>query len=189
MRQSPLVQILAKVGLVGAGYAVVALIASLLLLMALHRLLARCAPIHRTMSPRSVWLNLIPVFNLFWSIQTVRRVAATLRAEYADRRLQPRGDLAEKTGYAAIGLCIGSLALIGLSPESDANAAILEMAMIFASFVAYIIYLTRINDFTHHLPPWSEFGYEDPDEDDRPPLDIPLPANTDRFIRREDHSC
>ena len=44
-------------------------------------------PDNRRMQPNEVWLQLIPLFNLFWQFIVVNRIAESIRNEIIDRNL------------------------------------------------------------------------------------------------------
>jgi hypothetical protein len=55
-------------------------------LLNLNGLLERVKEQNRAISPSSVWLNFVPLFNLVWFLYTVLKVRDSVRAEYGWRR-------------------------------------------------------------------------------------------------------
>ncbi len=56
-----------------------------LFLLSMQKALNRVSPHNRLMSPRMVWLNLIPGVNFVWQFVTVIRVTGSLKNEFRDR--------------------------------------------------------------------------------------------------------
>jgi hypothetical protein len=57
----------------------------ILFLLNLHRTLNEVRERNREMQPGLVWLNLIPLFNIVWTIITVKKVSNSIEKEYEDR--------------------------------------------------------------------------------------------------------
>jgi hypothetical protein len=95
--------------------------------------LQNCRKENRKMAPEYVWLNFIPFFNVFWTIITVRKVAASLRAEFDDAD----DDYGVKVGLAYIGLL-----LLSLIPHFGRVFA----ALGFICFVSYWKRISKHND-------------------------------------------
>lgn len=70
-------------------------------LLNLHNLLDRISPGNRAMPPGHVWLNFIPIFNWYWSINTVIKVRDSVKAEYARRGWAADGDFGYSVGMGA----------------------------------------------------------------------------------------
>jgi hypothetical protein len=74
-------------------------------LMAVALVLHRVSPENRRMEPGSVWLNLIPVFNLVWATVTVERVAESLRNEFRERGMDGSDEqYGRRTGLTLLAL-------------------------------------------------------------------------------------
>lgn len=71
-----------------AGGLVIALLLVIAYLITLGQALSAVPPKIRKLPPGLVWLNLIPVFNIFWLFLTVVEVSRTLKRGYAIRRVQ-----------------------------------------------------------------------------------------------------
>lgn len=69
--------------------------------LACQRALAACTPRHRTMEPALVWLNLVPVFHLFWKFYTAVQVGNSLRREFDARGMRTNHSFGKVTGVLA----------------------------------------------------------------------------------------
>ena len=72
----------------------------LLFLLALQRCLAECRPENRAFEPALVWLNLVPVLNVFWPFLTVVQIGSSLRREYQARGLTRKGTYGAALGWS-----------------------------------------------------------------------------------------
>ncbi|WP_423147608.1 hypothetical protein [Rubrolithibacter danxiaensis] len=81
-------------GLVGVSL-VIETIINILFCLALIRALKQVKPQNKVINEGSVWLYLIPVFNLFWLFKIVRDMAASLSNELLHRNYE----VEEKPGY------------------------------------------------------------------------------------------
>jgi hypothetical protein len=61
------------------------LIPMMFFLIAQRDLLKAIEPDNRTIQPNEVWLQLIPVFNLYWQFVVVDRIADSIRNELVER--------------------------------------------------------------------------------------------------------
>ncbi len=61
------------------------LIPMIFFLIAQQDLLRTIKPENRTIQPNEVWLQLIPVFNLYWQFVVVDKIADSIRNELVDR--------------------------------------------------------------------------------------------------------
>jgi hypothetical protein len=128
---------------------VVGLVIQILFLMTLSKCLAQCAPRNRTMEPGSVWLNLIPLFNLVWMFITIIKISESLANEYRSRGLHSDDpEFAKMTGilYMVFSFFCGIVALI-----------------------FFIMYWAKMAGYKNELMSsrGSSGGYDD-DYDDRP---------------------
>jgi hypothetical protein len=75
--------------------------------LTLQRALARCAPRNRSMEPAMVWLNLVPLFNIYWGFHTAIHLGDSLKREFQDRDLDDGGDYGKSVGiwYSATNPC------------------------------------------------------------------------------------
>ncbi len=80
-----------------------------LFLLSMQRALNRVSAHNRLMSPRMVWLNLIPGFHLVWQFVTVIRVTGSLKNEFRERGSDNGSDYGKLLGVAycsSISLCV-----------------------------------------------------------------------------------
>lgn len=94
---------------------VIGLVIHGLFLFTLSKTLALCSPRNRTMEPGSVWLNLIPLFNLVWMFITIIKLSESLQNEYESRGLRSDDpDFGKMTGilYMVFNFICGLVALV-----------------------------------------------------------------------------
>jgi hypothetical protein len=108
---------LAGLGFFICFYGVILLIAlgiQAMFLLTMSKCLKQIAPRNRQMEPGSVWLCLIPLFGIVWTIIMILRVAYSLRDEYDDRRLRGDGDFGKTLGivYIVSAFICGIVALV-----------------------------------------------------------------------------
>jgi hypothetical protein len=155
----------------------VLLVIGIFFLRTLSRALERCHPENRAMSPGSVWLNLIPCFNIIWQFVTVIRVGDSLKTEFVERRLDEGGDYGKTLGLAAI--------LLGLFGGVIQNAPRVaapndpQMALVasgigglisMAQLALSVFYWVKIAGYSRQLADDDEehAGADDRYDDDRP---------------------
>lgn len=144
---------------------VVLIVVGILFLLTLSKALGKCSPRNRAMEPGLVFLNLIPLFNLFWMFITVLRVAESLDNEYRDRRMSGGGDFGKNLGlatciiYIVYAVAINTQATVGF---------ILGIGWL----VVWIMYWVRIatlsGDLDHSGRSNRRFVDDWDEEDDRP---------------------
>lgn len=181
------------VAAVGACYLFGFLLIAIVLfffLRTLARTLERCSPDLRTMTPGSVWLNLIPPVAVVWLFVTVIRVGDSLKLEFLDRRLDDEqeegctfGKTLGLTGLLLMVLSCGACCVpiplgvaAGGGGGGGANvqvvaiaAGILRTVMSIAFLVVFILYWVRIAGYGRILA--DDDDRHDTDEDDRMPFD------------------
>lgn len=91
------------------------------------------------MTPGLVWLQLIPVFDLFWQFYVVVQVGKTLGNEF-----RKRGIPAEQNPGQSIGLAMCIFELCGAVPVVGIPAAIV-------GFILWIFYWIKIHDYSVKL--------------------------------------
>src|SRR6266436_6269915 len=116
------------------------IIPAIFFLITLQRALERCAPQSRAMSPGSVWLWLIPLFNLVWQFLVVINVAKSLHNEFMRRNLP----VAEAEPGKAVGLAMCVLGVVGVVPVIGVVAGL-------AGMVCWIIYWVKIVEYSRML--------------------------------------
>ena len=152
-----------------------------LLLATLRQALDRCARRNQTMHPGLVWLNLVPLFNVFWCFPTILGVGRSLRNEFADRGLDQGGSYGTTLGISGAGIgIVGGVVFLGIVylgetvqgwPENVFVICILVgLAMLFVSFLLGLVYWIRIADYARRLRYEEEREEEREDDwDDEPP--------------------
>jgi len=106
-------------------------------LLTLQKALARCSQQARTTSPESVWLMLIPLFNLVYQFILVINVSKSLGNEFARRGIANADpELGKSLGIAACVLNVGSV------------IPLLGIPLAIAGLVCWIIYWVKIADFS-----------------------------------------
>ena len=118
---------------------VIILIPFILFLLTLQRALERCSPECRTTSPGTVWLMLIPLFNIVWEFLLVMRIAESLENEFKKRNMPHEPKPGQSIGLA---MCI--LSVCGIIPILGILAGI-------AGFVCWILYWVKIYGFSNDL--------------------------------------
>jgi hypothetical protein len=126
--------------LILAVFSVVFLIPGIFYALTLQRLLERCAPASRAMSPGLVWLLLIPLFNLVWHFVVVTNVARSLRGEFVARGIP----LPEAEPGKSLGIAMCALAASSWIP-------LLGFVTGLAGFVCWIVYWVKMADFSRQL--------------------------------------
>jgi len=108
-------------------------------ILSLQKALNKCKVENRTMSPGSLWLYLIPFFNVFWHFVIVNSMAASLNKEFKSRQVQADPLPGKKLGLA---MCIltacSMLPLIGL-------------LTLLAAFICWICYWVKMVNYSELL--------------------------------------
>ena len=107
----------------------------ILFLLNLQKTLNACSQENRAMDPGLVWLNLIPIFSLFWTIWTVIKIRDSLQKEYEARSL----DTTAVTNTYNMGLGYGICSVAGILPVIGTFAGL-------AGLVFMIIYWVKTSD-------------------------------------------
>jgi hypothetical protein len=167
----------------------VVLLLTILYLSSLSRALAACGPARRTLEPGLVWLNLIPLFHLFWKLWTSAQVGTSLRHEFDARGM--------RTGFTfgrAVGAMVPLVALLtrfvfwvggfvaSRTGEEEIGLLVLLTTALLGvlELILLIVHWVQINGYTHQLnssrPAAGDYartdvddgGERDFDEDYRP---------------------
>jgi len=161
--------------------AVIAIVVAMLFFMTLIKALNRCAPGNRSMEPEMVWLNLIPIFNLYWNFHTVNNVGDSLKREFADRDLDNGSDYGKSLGTIMLATEIGSWVVSNVGNAADSPpVSLIGSVLSLAGLVLFILYWVRIAGFSGQLKN-DENDRDDRDDrdfDDRP-RSPRLPGSTD----------
>jgi hypothetical protein len=106
----------------------------------LQRTLEKCAPSSRAISPGSLWLLLVPLFNLIWHFLVVTGMAKSLGNEFR-RRNAPVPD---PTPGQTIGMAMCICCVCGIIPLLGFLASL-------AYLVLWIMYWVKIADYSRIL--------------------------------------
>lgn len=109
-------------------------------ILTLSHALNKCTPASRTMQPGSLWLLLIPLFNLVWHFLVVSAMAQSLSNEFRARgvmNVEPEPGKSPGMAMCICGVC-------GLIP-------ILGILASLASLVLWIMYWVKIAEFSRQL--------------------------------------
>jgi len=117
----------------------IVLVPAILFCIVVHRALAHCAPESRTMAPALAWLELVPLFGLYWTFRVVGAVASSLSNEFVRRGL-PTGPAPGK----AIGTAYATLALLSAIP-------VINFVTTLPAAVCWALYCVRIASLTSRL--------------------------------------
>lgn len=109
-------------------------------LLSLQRVLERCSPALRTMSPGKVWLLLIPVFNLVWNFIIVIHISDSVAREFASRHT----DGSEAAPGKSVGLAMCILSVASIIPIVGVLTGV-------AGFVCWIVYWVKVSDMNRRL--------------------------------------
>ena len=108
------------------------LVPYILFLVNLQNTLTACSQENRAMEPGLVWLNLIPIFSLFWIFWTVIKIRDSLQKEYESRSL----DTKEVTDTYNMGLALAISSVAGIIPAIGLVTGI-------AALVFFIMYWVK----------------------------------------------
>jgi hypothetical protein len=129
---------------------------SIFFCLTLMRCLQRVQPRNRDMEPGSVWLNLIPCFEMVWIFITVLKIASSLQKEWRSRRCPMEGEVFGQ----GVGIAFAALSLAGMIPYIGVLFSI-------ASLVCFIIYWVQIAGYSSKLAsePYSDRIKDDFDDE------------------------
>jgi hypothetical protein len=153
----------------------VAIAIAIFFCLTLQRTLTEVRERNRAMSPGLVWLYLIPLFNVFWSIYMVFKIAESLRNEFDYRGWRTEGESFGKTvgGIWSIGnvasIFIGCMiGAVDAAAQNKAVSAVLNLVNLIVSLtilVCWIIYWVQIAGYGRLLrenrPGSLEEDYDD----------------------------
>jgi hypothetical protein len=106
-------------------------------LLTLQKALSRCSRESRATSPESVWLMLIPLFNLVYQFILVINVAKSLGNEFARRRITS----VDPEPGKSLGIAMCALNLVSMIP-------VLGIPLAMAGLVCWIVYWVKIADLS-----------------------------------------
>ena len=108
-------------------------------LLTLQKALERCSVENRTTTPGSVWLMLIPLFNLVWQFLLVIKVSESLNNEFTRRNI-----MEDPAPGKTIGLAFCILNICSIIPIIGIFTGI-------AAFVCWIVYWVKIAGYSNKL--------------------------------------
>jgi hypothetical protein len=109
-------------------------------ILTLSRALNKCSAASRTIQPGTLWLLLIPLFNLVWNFIVVLGMAKSLGNEFRARNAH---DVEPEPGKS-IGIAMAVSAACGLIPIIGIVAGL-------AYFVLWIVYWVKMAEFSRKL--------------------------------------
>jgi hypothetical protein len=122
------------------------LLFAVLYLYSLEKALARCDEHSLTTSPESVWLMLIPVFNLVYQFFLVGHVATSLGNEFVRRGIS--SDDRDHGKALGVAMCVLNVVTFACS-RSESGAPPLFLA----ALVCWIVYWRKIARYSAMLAP------------------------------------
>lgn len=153
------------------GFVLAMLVLGIMLLLKLQEALSRCRRHYRAMEPALVWLNLIPLFNLYWQFITVKRIADSLQREFRNRGWHDGDDYGRSVGlYSCWFRICGFIPFIG---PLFGLAALICLIIYWVKIAGYSRQLaTRAHgDADHYRDDWHDEARDDDrrdrDRDDR----------------------
>lgn len=117
----------------------IALLPIIFYLLTLKKALNKCSIENRTISPGSLWLYLIPVFNLFWHFVIVINMASSLGNEFKKRQIQ-----ADPTPGKNLGLAMCILVVCSILPA-------IGLLSLLAALICWVLYWIKIADYSKLL--------------------------------------
>ncbi len=112
---------------------------------------------HRQLRPGSVWLLLIPLFNIAWLFIVTRRISASWKSFFSERGDADVGGCAATPGlWFAITNAFCNLAQF--IPNTIVQVLVLGVSLAF--FILMIVYLILINDLRHKAEKQPESSSE-----------------------------
>jgi hypothetical protein len=118
-------------------------------LLTLQRALERCSVESRTLSPKKVWLLLIPLFNIVWQFFVVDHVSTSLHNEFKRRQIP---GVRSFPGHA-VGMAMCSLgALATILPYAGSPSGF-NFALFLATIPLSIVYWVVIAHHSRMLRP------------------------------------
>lgn len=132
-------------------------------LLTLSKALKRCSAENRTMEPGMVWLNLVPVFSMFWFFVTVSRIADSLRNEFVARRMDEPGESYGRTVGMTYAICqlinvpiSGLSTYLSLTGNPQPLLGCITTPIGLTILICWIMYWVKIAGYSREL---AESGY------------------------------
>ena len=115
------------------------IIPAIFYLLTLQKALNRCSVENRTMTPGTVWLLLIPLFNIVWQFIVVIKISESLHNEFVKRNIQ-----AEPQPGKSLGLAFCILGVCSIIPLIGFVASL-------AALICWIMYWVKISGYSNKL--------------------------------------
>jgi hypothetical protein len=77
---------------------IVAIIIQVFFILTCSRCVEKVSRRNRAIEPGACWLQIIPLFNLYYTFVLTSKVSESVRNEYESRRLRPDGDFGKQIG-------------------------------------------------------------------------------------------
>lgn len=139
----------------------IAITIAVLFCLTLQRTLSEVRERNRAMAPGLVWLYLIPLFNIFWSIFIVLKVAESLQNEFRSRGWRTVNEAFGKTvglfwsvGNIAsvfVGCLIGFVDGMAQDPAVSVILNLVNMGISLTILVCWIIYWVQVAQYRRRL--------------------------------------
>ena len=121
-------------------FIIIALLPQIFYLINMQNTLKAVRPHNRKMEPGQVWLMLIPLFGLVWQFIMVNKMADSLKAEFAERKI----NVGEDRPGVNLGITYCILLCCSIIPFLGVLAAL-------GGLVVWIIYWVKIAEFKSKL--------------------------------------
>jgi drug/metabolite transporter (DMT)-like permease len=109
-------------------------------LLTLQKAIERCDPQSRTTTPGSVWLLLIPLFNIVYQFIVVSNISQSLANEFARRGITN----VEREPGKTLGIAMCILNITGIIP-------IIGIVLALGGLVCWILYWVKISNYSNQI--------------------------------------
>ena len=149
------------------GALLVFLVIKIFYLLTLQNAIGRCSLRNRTMEPGLVWLELVPLLNLYWVFHNVINVSDSLRNEFSDRGRYDRGDFGKSLGIVAMAVSLLANFIGGIIAQVAGPLGLI-VALVFGlgAFVLICVYWAQVAGYSSQISFGSD-RYDDDYDDDR----------------------
>jgi hypothetical protein len=152
----------------------IGLLLQVLFCLTLYRTQQQVAERNREITPGLVWLDMIPIFSVFWPLYMVPKLSASLRNEFRDRGWGTAGEnFGRGVGlvYAwagVINLAIGVVEVGVSAAGMDAVAQVLNLTSCplgLTILICWIIYWVQMSQYGKRLRDGREYAHGSLEED------------------------